>query len=241
METFDHIELTDEDLRKAREEKYYRLRREKWISDVRSLKQSVRYSAEVYYKSFTDIFPIDEEKEKDYITIVKRLCCYFADDSRFDTDTMNRNKGVLLFGGVGVGKTTLMQAFQRNALYSYRVISCREVETKFSVDGNTAIDEFSQNRVIPINSNPYGHKEIGYCFDDLGTENAITKHFGNAKNVMADVLLNRYDNKLDPRATHITTNLSLQEIEKFYGTRVLDRIAENFNIITFDKDAKSRR
>lgn len=229
------------DLRKAREEKHYRLLKEKWLTDVKSLTASAKYSAEEYYKSFTQIFPIDEEKEKDYMVIVKRLCCYFANDPRFDTANLSRSKGILLFGGVGVGKTTLMEIFQRNALFSYRVISCRDIETQFAVEGNEAVEKYSRLRPIAINASPYGHQEIGYCFDDLGTENAVTKHFGNAKNVMADILLNRYDSKLDPRATHITTNLTLDDIEKFYGTRVIDRIAENFNIITFDKDSKSRR
>lgn len=241
METFEHIELTAEELRRAREEKHYRLLREKWLADVKSQKPPVRFSADEYYSGFTQKFPIDEEREYAYMVIVKQLCRYFANDARFDTAEFSRSKGILLFGGVGVGKTTLMEVFQRNALFSYRVVSCREVEAQFAIEGNEAIEKFSRLLPVAINSNPYGHQEIGYCFDDLGTENAVTKHFGNAKNVMADILLNRYDSKLDPRATHITTNLTLEDVEKFYGTRVLDRIAENFNIITFDKDAKSRR
>jgi DNA replication protein DnaC len=235
------VELTEHDILKAKEEKYYRLKREKWLSDVRSLNVTKQVSAEQYLKAFQNIFPLDETKEPHYAAIVKKLCYYFSMDRRFNEGDYSLLKGILLFGGVGVGKTTLMQVFQRNSAYSYRVISCREVESQFAQDGIEAIERFSKNYPIAVNSNPYGHQEIGYCFDDLGTENAVTKHFGNAKNVMADILLNRYDNKLTPQATHITTNLSLEEIEKFYGTRVLDRIAENFNILTFDTDAKSRR
>jgi DNA replication protein DnaC len=160
---------------------------------------------------------------------------------RFNTETLNLKKGILLYGGVGVGKTTLMQMFQRNAAFSYRVINCRDVETEFTIQGHESIERFSRLQPIAVNSNPYGHAEIGFCFDDLGTENAVTKHFGNAKNVMTDILLNRYDYKLDYRATHITTNLAVSEIEKMYGTRVLDRIAESFNVIAWPAEAKSRR
>jgi len=199
------------------------------------------YSAEDYYRCWTDIFPIDEKKERPYSVIVKRLCCYFSGDKRFETADLKLSKGIILFGGVGVGKSTLMQMFQRNAIFSYRLISCRDIESDFSVHGFETIDKYSKLCDIATNANPFGHQQIGYCFDDLGTENAITKHFGNAKNVMADILLNRYDDKLDPRSTHITTNLSVDEIEQFYGTRVIDRIRENFNMITFDKDASSRR
>lgn len=235
------IELSEEDIQKAKKEKYDRLRREEWLQGVRSLKDIVKISADQYYLAFKKMYPIDEEKEPDYAKIVMRLCAYFACDPRCENGDFSRARGILLCGGVGVGKSTLMQIFQRNQSYSYRLISCREIEDKFAVEGAEAIEDFSQNRTIPINSNPYGHQEIGYCFDDLGTENAVTKHFGNAKNVMADIILNRYDKQLDPRATHITTNLGLKEIEKLYGTRVLDRIAENFNMITFPAKMESRR
>lgn len=200
-----------------------------------------KYTAEEYYKAFTNIFPIDEEREKDYVKIVKRLCAYFSNDPRFETNDLKLNRGILLFGGVGVGKTTLLAAFRQNMAFSYRIISCREIESDFSTDGDEVVQKYSFNFPIPVNSNPYGHQELGYCFDDLGTETSVSKHYGKAKNVMAEILLNRYDNQLDFRATHITTNLSESEIEEIYGTRVLDRIKQSFNIIAFPEDAKSRR
>lgn len=241
MENYDHVTLDDEDLRKAREEKHYKLERERYMASLTELRQSKTFTAEEYYKCFTQIFPVDEEREKEYALIVKRLCCYFSNDSRFETTDLKLNRGILLYGGVGVGKTTLMQAFRQNQAFSYRIISCREVEGQFASEGEEAINRFSVNYPVAVNSNPFGHQEIGYCFDDLGTENSNTKNYGNAKNVMTDILLNRYDTKLDPRSTHITTNLSAEEIEKTYGTRVMDRITENFNLITFPAKAKSRR
>lgn len=199
------------------------------------------FTAEQYYKHFTDIFPIDEQAEKEYMIIVKRLCAYFANDKRFETADLKLNRGLFLFGGVGVGKTTLLHAFRQNQAFSYRLISCREIEAEFSQEGDSVIQKFSFNYPIAINSNPFGAKEIGYCFDDLGTETSVSKHYGKAKNVMAEILLNRYDNKLDYRATHITTNLSAEELEQVYGTRVIDRIRQAFNLITFPVTAKSRR
>lgn len=241
LESFDHINLDEEDLRKAREEKHYRLKREQYLLSIQERTAGKRFSAEEYYKAFTDIFPINPKKEEKYMVIVKRLCCYFSEDKRFNTADLNLAKGILLFGGVGVGKTTLMQMFAQNQAFSYRIISCRQVGADFIKEGEDAVARYSSNYEIPVNSNPYGHQVVGYCFDDLGTERVDLKHYGNSKNVMTDILLNRYDNKLDPRGTHITTNLSAEELEQTYGTRVIDRIREKFNLIEFDKDAKSRR
>lgn len=247
METYDDVILTDEEkveaLRKAREVKHLSAYKEEYFNGLRKPLEVRKYTAEELYKGFCLNYPINEQKEKDYSNIVKRLCCYFAADQRFNFPDRewNLKKGILLFGGVGVGKTTLMQIFQGNQWYSYRVIPCRQVEAEYSVNGPATVDRYSVNYPIATNSNAFGATEIGYCFDDLGTENTGTKHFGNLKNVMTDILLNRYDSKLDPRSTHLTTNLSVDEIEATYGTRVLDRMREVFNIIGFGKEARSRR
>jgi hypothetical protein len=118
------------------------------------------------------------------------------------------------------------------------------------VKGQEVIEQYSENVQVAVNANPFGHQEVGYCFDDLGTENAVTKHFGNAKNVMTDIILNRYDRikmltpegeQADFRGTHITTNLSVDEIEKLYGSRFLDRLREMMNVIEFPEKTLSRR
>jgi DNA replication protein DnaC len=58
---------------------------------------------------------------------------------------------------------------------------------------------------------------------------------------MAEVILNRYDNRLPNCSTHITTNLGAEEIATQYGSRVMDRLRELMNIIEFNPKAKSRR
>jgi DNA replication protein DnaC len=245
LDSYEHIDLTDEEkdaaLRLAREAKHYHQQRVRYQEELNRPRPLANYTAEEYYKAFTNIFPIDEEQEKEYSKIVKVLCAYFSNDPRFKTVQSKLDKGILLFGGVGVGKTTLLQAFRQNMAFSYRIISCRDIEAEFSEGGEAVIRKYSFNFKVPVNSNPYGHQEIGYCFDDLGTETSVSKHYGKAKNVMSEILLNRYDNGLDGRATHITTNLSEKEIEEVYGTRVIDRIRGSYNIIAFPENAKSRR
>jgi DNA replication protein DnaC len=168
---------------------------------------------------------------------VMQACLYFSGDPTFKGDL---NKGLFLMGGVGVGKTSMMQFFIKNQRFSYRMESCRDVETNYAAMGDEYLQKVSFNLPIAVNGDPFGHKEIGFCFDDLGTE-ANGRHYGKEKNVMADVILNRYDNKLPYHSTHVTTNLTADDIKAQYGTRVTDRIREMFNIIKFPISAKSRR
>lgn len=151
-----------------------------------------------------DFFSMELDVDDSNVKIVQELCKYFTSDPDFNGDL---KKGVLLSGGVGVGKTTIMKFFMRNQILSFRLQSCREIEAKFSEHGEQFIYASSFLVPVAINSDPFGHQEVGMCFDDLGTE-ANAKHYGKEKNVMAEILLNRYDNNLPNHATHITTNLT---------------------------------
>ncbi|WP_194777919.1 P-loop NTPase family protein [Pararhodonellum marinum] len=72
-----------------------------------------------------------------------------------------------------------------------------------------------------------------YCFDDLGVE-VSQKYFGTEYNVMAEILLTRYELFINQRMiTHITTHLTGDEIEKRYGDRIRSRMREMMNPICF--------
>ena len=55
--------------------------------------------------------------------------------------------------------------------------------------------------------------------------------YGDRINLMEELMLDRYDNKIPFDQTHITTNLTVDEIESRYGTRVRSRMREMFNLI----------
>lgn len=231
------IDLTEEQiqeaLRAAREKEYFRRRHEAYLSSLTTERQYPQFRAEELMDFFKMQYQVDDANR----AVVANLCFYFSGDKRFSGDL---NKGLLLSGGVGVGKTSLMQFFARNQIFSYRMVHCRDVEKNFAQDGYDAIDKYSNNLPVAINANPFGHQIIGFCFDDLGTEEN-SKHYGKEKNMMAEILLNRYDFKLPYHSTHITTNLTAAEIKEQYGTRVTDRLREMVNVITFDKNTQSRR
>lgn len=190
-----------------------------------------------FAKSLIPGFLLDDQNKE----IFKLLCYYFTQDSEFEKAGYSLKKGILLFGNIGCGKTTLMRLFSHNVTNDFVVRSCREVAdeyTKTKEGGPLALDYFSKLFEVYPHEH-YGQKYIGCCFDDLGTEKT-KKFFGNEINVMEDILQNRYDKHLIGK-THLTTNLSGEEIEEIYGRRVRSRLREMCNIIAFDEQAFDRR
>jgi DNA replication protein DnaC len=184
---------------------------------------------ELYNPNF-QIYPEDHEN------IFKLLIYFLKDETNAAKYNLSFRKGILLCGPVGCGKTTLMNLIKLALPPEQRYIikSCREVSFEFIQDGYTVIRKYSnlsfKNEIPKV-----------YCFDDLGTENSL-KYFGNDCNVMAEILLSRYDLFITRRMlTHITTNLNSSEIEEIYGKRVRSRLREQFNLIAFNESAKDKR
>ena len=68
------------------------------------------------------------------------------------------------------------------------------------------------------------------------------KYFDNETNVMAEILLSRYDLLINRKIqTHITTNLSATELEAAYGNRVRSRMRQIINLIAFDAGTVDKR
>lgn len=148
---------------------------------------------------------------------------------------LDLNKGILLTGPIGSGKTSIMTLMRFFEQPQHRSIlkSCRDINFEFIKDGYEVIQRYSRNNLL--------HDSKPYCFDDLGVENNL-KYFGNECNVMAEVILSRYDQFVTRKViTHITTNLSATEIEEIYGNRVRSRMREMFNLIAFSKNAADKR
>jgi DNA replication protein DnaC len=127
-EAFEEVTLSEEEtaeaLRAGREKKYFQLKREEYNAKIRAARVPTKFTSHQIFQAYTDHWDVDIEN----LEIVKNLCHYFTEDPRFDGDM---KKGLFLVGGVGIGKSTLMQFFSRNQKASYRLISCRDVETIF--------------------------------------------------------------------------------------------------------------
>jgi DNA replication protein DnaC len=174
---------------------------------------------------------------------VNTLCLYFAGDPTLEEYGYSLHKGLLLMGGLGVGKTHLMSFFFQNQSASYVMTSCRAIENKWVNQGKEDVDliEYYSNPIqASSNSNPFGHQQLGICLDDMGVETIPSKRYGEEKNVIAEIILARYERRLDFKLTHVTTNLTGEDIKNLYGDRIHDRLKEMFNVISFN-NAKSRR
>ena len=177
----------------------------------------------------------------DYELICKLLVYAIHDQENAARFNLNLNKGILLTGPVGCGKTCLMKLMRLFQLQSEQFVlkSCREISFEFIKSGYEVIQKYGSDsgRYASRSEKP----PATYCFDDLGTEQNL-KYYGNECNVMGEILLSRYELFVSSGAlTHLTTNLSASEIESFYGNRVRSRMREMFNLISFSKDARDKR
>ena len=184
-----------------------------------------------YY--YDDKFKIHEN---DKIIIMKLIIYAIKDESTAKEMKIDINKGIILSGPVGCGKSSMMFLcnFFTNQMQNYKIIPCRDIAFDFATKGYEALLPFTKKEDKQTKMN-------NICFDDLGTEKQI-KYFGNECNVMAEILLTRYDNFINNKTiTHITTNLSASELEKYYGDRVRSRMRQMFNLIAFDKNSPDKR
>ncbi len=192
-------------------------------------------------KAFKNTFEQNEKKEliltDQSKPIYNALCQYFAKDKAFEDTGLTMNipsldKGLLLIGGYGCGKTSSLEVFHHIGRYFYnetgdtfmwfRTISC-----------NGLVNEF-EGLESPKDKDNFIKKYVGgvVYFDDFGTEN-IASNFGK-RNLMKDILEERY---LKKKKCHLTSNLSLEEIAEKYGGRVFDRMQEMFNIIVWEGES----
>lgn len=184
---------------------------------------------ELYGKRFQII-------ESDLPVIYKLIAYFLKDEQAAFQHKLDFNKGVLLIGPVGCGKTSLMNImkFLTPIEHKFLIKPCRDISFEFIHDGYEIIHKYSKGKL-------YQSDPKIYCFDDLGTENNL-KYFGNECNVMAEIVLSRYDIFVSKKIpTHITSNLSASEIETHYGLRVRSRLRELCNLIAFDNKAADKR
>lgn len=177
--------------------------------------------------------------ENDHTIIFKLIAYFLKDEPTCFQFNINLNKGILLSGPVGCGKTSLMNLMKYLAPngHKFSVKPCRDISFEFIQDGYEIIHKYSKDLRLR-GGQPVA---VRYCFDDLGTENNL-KYFGNECNVMAEILLSRYELFTAKKIqTHITTNLSATEIENQYGNRVRSRLRELCNLVAYDKHSTDKR
>ncbi len=192
-----------------------------------------KFGRQTYGQHFTII-------EEDYETIYKLLVYFYQDEQQAEKLNIKLHKGILLTGPIGCGKTTLMNLLKhiQPPHKQFVMVPTRKIAYEFAENGIKTIHKYTTQSFRTSGVNVYPRD---YCFDDLGVETSLP-HFGNKLNIMAEILLSRYDLFVSHQMlTHITTNLSAIEIEELYGNRVRSRMREMMNLFTFIAQIDKRK
>lgn len=136
--------------------------------------------------------------------------------------------GILLCGGCGNGKSTMLKAFQQ--LLNYLHIP------KPYNEGTYGIQIVDAKYIAYLCKNNYeSYRKLVSVdmlgIDDLGTEPSEVMDYGNVYTPVIDLLTKRYEEQL---FTIITTNLTPQQIRGHYGDRIADRLNEMVKKIVFN-------
>jgi DNA replication protein DnaC len=207
----------------------------KWI-----LPKDFNFAAEIQLlkKVAIEKFNFDFVFDEYNLPIIEILIMYFNNIKSIDTIVVNLNKGIILAGSVGTGKSKIMQLFSH---YGF----IKQLEKKFKFERAVfMIDQYSTGGNAEINTYLYNIQTNGYnykvrkpfnlCIDDIGLVDEEAMYFGNRENVIAKILFTRYDFLELNILTHATTNIEVETMKQKYGERLYSRFREMFNFIHLD-------
>ncbi len=196
-----------------------------------------------FLRKFKEVNDVDFIQTEESIENLKTIFLYFLKDNDFlfckNVSTLSKpsfDKGLLIIGNFGNGKTSVMMTFESIFKYvkgySFKSYSANAVVTMFE---SIKSDDFSELSKADFERRM--NNGVRY-FDDVKTER-IASNFGKV-NLFKDILESREKNNA---LTYITCNYkdgypenveeALNEFEDKYGSRVYDRLFKMFNIIEF--------
>ena len=186
-------------------------------------------------------FIIDENNKK-----VLRFMLYYFNGSKlaetvFPEAKYKLHKSLLIMGGVGTGKTLLMQVFSEYLRYTnnprfFHCMSVTQMVNYYTIHNN--LDRYTYNEE---NSTGFKPQPFNICLNDIGVQSKtyfgmdtqlLTNEFLHARNEIRTQMGN---------SAHLTTNLTIKQLEEKFADgfgRLVDRF-KTYNIIALT--GKSRR
>lgn len=138
--------------------------------------------------------------------------------------------GLMLFGKVGNGKSTLARAIGRLIELVYASDGFRDRKVLQSV---SALELAALAKDNPLKFQELKNSEL-LAIDDVGVEPSIVKSWGNEISPFTEIIYYRYEKQL---FTILTSNLTVYDIGGRYGPRVADRFTEMFDFMAFNGDS----
>jgi DNA replication protein DnaC len=131
---------------------------------------------------------------------------------------LDPNRGLLLIGAPGVGKTCAMKAFIKSQDRHMHSITAYDVEIGYKTKG-------LEYRSV--------HSYGSIYVDDIGIESTYILDFGSKYYPIQTFIFERHRRFVtDKDKFYGTTNLNFADLREKYGERVLDRLFEMVNFIT---------
>jgi len=151
----------------------------------------------------------------DNTPLIRAICFFFSKDERFETELkFDLNKGLLIRGVSGLGKTYLFRCIEKNEIRPLDIVSMIDISENVKEEGSYDLQ----------------YKNMLYL-DDVGTEEPIVNHYGTKINWFKNFIEMYYLKNKPFNRLVISTNNSFDEIEGKYGFRVRSRVKDMFNII----------
>jgi len=173
------------------------------------------------YQSF--LFP----KRQTLTTALKKalsnLTHYFINSQEGELDL---NKGILVWGGVGTSKTTLLKTFEE-------FTKVNDLPTKFQFSKMERLVSIATTEPKALPNHLKALTQQNRVFDDWGVE--VNDKWGDGKTYFNNIILARYKKRANIK-THFTTNYSLspnniKNLEQIYSPRIISRLKEMVNLV----------
>lgn len=170
------------------------------------------------------VFEMDEYNEP----IIEQLFFFLTRDPQFQGDL---NKGILLQGKFGCGKTVIMETFAEIYNHIVKRMGIKRPLITFikSLD--------LQEKLITQSTTSFVYRPL--IIDEFGREPKTVQDYGNTMRPISELLSLRSDNG---SITHGITNFSFERLvaETYYGSMIGDRLKMMFNLMPMKGDSKRK-
>lgn len=147
--------------------------------------------------------------------LITAICFFLSNDGRFETELgYSFQKGLLIRGVSGLGKTFLVKCIADNELKPISIYSTIDINEELKQEGEY---EINTPNVLYL--------------DDVGTEEPIVNYYGTKLSWFKNFIELYYSKHVVFNRLLISTNNNFKEMEDKYGFRVRSRIKDMFNII----------